>query len=60
MGLEGGFSSLGGEGRNGRAASAGAVVPELPRATRHQPESVRILWGKTLFSKKFGLSDGDK
>ena len=48
LGLEGGVSSQRGEGRNGRAARAGSVAPELPRGTRHQPESVRILWGKTL------------
>jgi len=28
---------------SGRAASGGALAPEPPRATRNQPESVRIL-----------------
>ena len=33
----------------GRAASRGPLAPEPPRATRSQPESMRIV----LFSNKF-------
>ena len=38
----------------GRAASGGALAPEPPRATRHQPESRIVL--KTFFSQKNRLS----
>jgi len=40
----------------GRAASGGALAPELPRATRSTPECIRIVVPKTFFFHFFEFS----
>jgi len=47
-------------GVKGSAESGGALAPEPPRASRHQPESIRtVIFGKfTFFPFFFGMSQG--